>query len=158
MYTPSTSNPPATDSFTFVANDGVADSAPATVAIDFVVPQLSSSVCYAGTPIDVGNSEFTCAGPLTTVSSPEFGAIELAHTSGVPDAELQLQETVTNDSTASDTVTLTAPAGSTQWAYLYDVQGADDTSQLTGPGLQVTLGPVGSARARSTSRSSSSPR
>ena len=144
VYTPSSSNPPATDSFTFVTNDGVADSAAATVTIDFVVPQLSSSVCYAGTPIDAGNSEFNCAGPLTSVSSPEFGAIELAHTSGVPDAELQLQQTVTNESTASDTVTLTAPAGTAQWPYFYDVQGADDTAQITGSGLQVTLGPVGS--------------
>ncbi len=144
IYTPSSTNPPATDSFTFVASDGVADSAPATVTIDLVVPKLSSSVCYAGTAINAFDSEYNCAGSLSSVSSPEFGAIELAHTSGTPNEQLQLQETVTNESTASDTVTLTAPAGTAPWSFAYDVQGSDDTAPLTGPGLQVTLGPVGS--------------
>jgi hypothetical protein len=144
-YTPSIGN--GTDSFTFVANDGVADSPPATVTIDVTTPRLSSSVCYTGTPINLGLGTYNCAGPLTSVSDPVLGAIELAHTSGAPNAELQLQQTITNDSLASDTVTLTAPSGTSQWQFLYDVDGGDQTAQLTGSGLTVTLGPAGTSAA-----------
>ena len=145
IYTPTSSTFAGSDSFTFVANDGTANSAPATVTINIAVPRLTSTVCYAGTPIDAFNDEYNCAASLTAVSDPEFGAIELAHTSGTPGAELQLQETITNQSTAADTVTLTAPAGTAQWAYLYDVQGSDQTAQLTGSGVTVTLGPAGTS-------------
>ncbi len=140
-YTPSIAN--GTDSFTFVANDGVANSPPATVTINVTTPRLAASVCYTGTPIDLGQGEFNCAGSLTSISDPVLGALELAHTSGAPNAELQLQQTITNQSAVSDTVTLTAPAGTSQWPFLYDVAGSDDTAQLTGPGLTVTLAPAG---------------
>ena len=127
VYTPSIAN--GTDSFTFVANDGVANSAPATVTINVTTPRLASSVCYAGTSI--GLDQYTCAGSLTAIDDPTFGAIELAHTSGVLNSELRLQDTITNESTADDTVTITAPAAAAPWTVFYDVAGADVTAQMT---------------------------
>ena len=49
-YTPSVAS--GQDSFTFVANDGVADSPPATVTITIVTPRLSSSVCLRGAMLE----------------------------------------------------------------------------------------------------------
>ena len=145
VYTPSVTN--GSDSFTFVANDGTADSVPATVTLDITTPRLTSSACYAGAPVDPGQVQFTCSGNLTPVAGSPFGTLELAHTSGNPGNELRLQETITNDSTVADTVTLTAPAGTSQWPFLYDEGGSDVTAELTGPGLTVTLGPGGTSAA-----------
>jgi hypothetical protein len=81
---------------------------------------------------------------LTSITDPVLGSVELAHTSGVADSELKLQEAITNQSAVSDTVTITGPAGTAAWPVFYDIQGGDDTSQVTGSGQTVTLGPVGS--------------
>ena len=142
VYTPTTAS--GTDTFTYVANDGVADSPPATVTVTIVTPQLSSSVCRAGTP-EIGPSHFPCAGSLTAVADGSGGTTNLAHTSGDRNAQLRLQVTVTNHTAISDTVRLTAPAGVDPWAVRYAVAGADVTDELTGAGLLVTLGPAGSA-------------
>jgi hypothetical protein len=145
-YTPNIGN--GTDSFTFVANDGVADGPPATVTINVVTPNLSSSVCYAGAPIgSVFDDHFACSGSLAPISDPAFGNIMLAHTDGHRSSELRLQDTISNQSSTSDTVTIKAPVATSPWTYFYDVAGSDDTAQITGSGLTVTLGPAGSPTA-----------
>ena len=65
VYTPSIAS--GTDSFTYVANDGTADSAPATVTINVVTPSLSSSICLPGAVITYDHE--ACAGTLSSVSN-----------------------------------------------------------------------------------------
>jgi hypothetical protein len=143
VYTPSVNG--GQDSFTFVANDGVADSPAATVTIDVTTPALSSSVCYAAP--HTGFGAYSCNGSLTSVPDPTFGALLLAHTSGQADSQVAILDTITNTSAATDTVTVTAPAGTVDWPLDYDAAGSDNTAAITGAGLQITLGPAGSGTA-----------
>ncbi len=140
IYTPSISS--GTDTFSFVTNDGTADSQSATVTVDITTPQLSSNVCYAGSQLNL--NQYNCSGYLTSVADPLLGTVELAHTSGVRGSELRLQEAITNQSAVSDAVTITGPGSTADWPVLYDFEGGDDTSQVTGSGLTTTLGPAGS--------------
>ena len=135
-----TSTGSGTDSFTYVANDGVADSPPATVSITIVKPRLSSSVCLPGV-LPIGLDHYSCAGSLTPVSDGSGGSVWLAHTDGTRTGRLDLQVTVTNESGLSDRVTLTATDLGTPWGSRYAIDGSDVTAAITGSGYDVTLAP-----------------
>jgi hypothetical protein len=137
VYTPRVAA--GTDSFTFVANDGAADSPPATVTITVVTPSLSSSVCVPGAAITL--DQFACASPLTSVDNGQGGTVQLAHTNGAPGSEYNLQVTLTNRTPVPDTVTITAPAGTDPWNFRYDLAGQDLTSAITTTGTTITLAP-----------------
>ncbi len=137
VYTPHIAG--GTDSFSFVANDGVDDSAPATVTITVVTPSLASTICTPGAAITIDQE--ACASPLTSVSNGQGGTVQLAHTDGAANSELKLQVTIRNQTSVPDTVTITAPAGTSGWDYLYDLAGQDVTSAITTTGVVVTLGP-----------------
>jgi hypothetical protein len=143
VYTPDVAA--GTDSFTFVANDGTADSPRATVSITIATPDITSSVCVPGASITL--DQFACASSLASVDNGQGGAVQLAHTDGVPGAELQLQVTITNRTAVPDTVTLEAPAGTDPWDFRYDLAGQDVTSAITTTGTTVTLSPDFSAGA-----------
>ncbi|MDT4921039.1 MAG: hypothetical protein QOI15_1941, partial [Pseudonocardiales bacterium] len=142
IYTPTAAA--GTDSFTFVTNDGVADSPPATVTIKITTPQLSSTACIPDT-VPTAPGHYPCAANLQSVSDGNGGVIGLAHTPGGGNAGARVQLVVTNNSTIADQITLTADSAASPWNLSYSVAALDVTSQLTGAGLVVTLGPAGSA-------------
>jgi hypothetical protein len=107
IYTPSTDS--GGDIFSFVANDGVADSAASTVTINMVTPQLASSVCTLGPEISL--DRYTCGNSLTPTTNATGQTFDLAHTNGNRASELQLQAVITNETPVPDTVTITGPAG-----------------------------------------------
>ena len=142
IYTPSVSS--GLDAFTFVTNDGVADSAPTTVSVTITTPNLTSSACIPGS-IPIGVGQFACVATLQSVSDGNGGVIGLARTPGGPVQGATVQVVITNGSPASDQVTLSAAAAASPWTVRYFVAGNEVTSQLTGGGFTITLGPAGSA-------------
>ncbi|RNL81098.1 Ig-like domain-containing protein [Nocardioides marmorisolisilvae] len=146
-YTPSIAN--GTDSFTYVANDGTADGAPATVQITVTSPSLSTAVCLPGTT-EIGPDQYPCVSDLQQVPDGSGGTTGLAHTSGARGARQYVQYKVTNNSALADTVTLTAPAGSNGWTTNYAIAGADRTADITGGGVAVPLAAGASAYVRVT--------
>lgn len=131
------------DSFTYVTNDGVADSSVATVTISIITPQLASSVCLPG-GAPLGLDEYACASQLQSVPDGSGGEISLAHTAGDGRTQLRLQVMVTNRTAIADKVTLTGPTLSGGWTALYATDGQDRTADMTASGAVVTLGPAGS--------------